>query len=129
MDDIMVIDTSYQFPFEQAWEESVAYWDCDKKGKKHLIIGGYTKIVFKLKKKNDFDLFFGGSLDKRCIMWGEGYKLGMATSKGMIYFNLYNTYADSTKLSYTIYKKKTYNLKADLDTLFKFNVWRDNMNY
>ena len=126
IDDIIVFNESYQFPFKQSWEEEVCFMDFDKK-KSFIVVdtlGKSRNIVFKFSSKKDYNLFCEGNIDKRWIMWGD-YISNMGIVNGMCITHLSEKYFDSIKLSFTIYKQNTYSMKENLTPLFKFNLYRD----
>ena len=122
--DIEVSDTSYQFPFEQAWEEKRWHLELNDNKKEFAVIDSLSiQIVFKFKRKNDYKLFFG--LDHKCLMNSDSYHTDVLIN-GMFTIWLWSQYKDSTKLSYTIYKTNSEYYRSDDHTpLFKFNLLRN----
>jgi len=112
-----VYDTSYQFPFEQAWEEK--RWKREQNDKKKIVIvidSLTSQIVFELKRKNDFD--------KEWAVQDNFDDSFLGTMGGMLYVSL-SKYNDSTKLSFTIYKRDCEVNWKDATPLFKFELIRD----
>ena len=124
---IEVFDTSYQFPFKQTWEEKRWRRDLNYEKKMVIVIDSLSyQIVFELKSKNDYKLFYGSDFNERWIIRSDcNNTSGFGSMGGMLYVSVLNVCNDSTKLSFTIYRKNTYNLEDDL-TLFTFDLYRDN---
>jgi len=128
-DDIIVCDSSYQFPFGQAWEEITLLINCDEKGKTIIFIDSLEKthtIVLRFKSRKDSKIFQGRGKDPGLFI-KDHFKSPM-TPGSFSYrsFLLPKNCFDSTKLSFTIYKRNTYSTREkDYTPLFKFNLYRD----
>ena len=128
IDDIMTYDASCQFPFEQAWEETLRVWSWDEKGNEILVIDSLRSKMIVLKMKNDKDIKSFKKFGKvgQWVMKDDKNSYYDFLNLEMINIQLTEKYRDSTKLPVTIYKLNNEDYWTDdVTPLFKFNLLRD----
>ena len=121
---IEIFDSSYQFPFELAWEEMSWHLELNEKNKEAIVIDSLSahKITFLINEEKK--LFSQENLGYKWIMWGDLFK-SIGTTNEMINVSLSQEYYDLKVFSFIIYKQNTErDMNNNLAPLFKFDIIR-----
>ena len=122
---IKILESNYNFPIENIWEEKPWHLALDKKGNETFAIDDSSahNLVFQWNSKDSF-LTENNFTNGKWVLRLDNTEILCGSTRGMIILNLTdNIIKDNATL--TIYKlNETHNYKTNLDTIIKFDISR-----